>query len=97
MACGLELMCMYNHQRAAPFRPPKNKDCCDYRLIPFIGVLLFLPASCKAGEIVTVITQSENGWWDGMIGGPQRRGWFPYNYVRLLNKSPRRESRLASL
>jgi hypothetical protein len=56
------------------------------------------PPPIQAGEIVTVISQSENGWWDGMIGSPNRRGWFPYNYVRLIADTPsRRTSRFASL
>lgn len=40
--------------------------------------------SFQKGETVQVITQLENGWWDGVING--KRGWFPSNYCAVIQQ-----------
>lgn len=39
------------------------------------------------GDTVYVLNKSESGWWDGVVlnNGEMARGWFPQNYVRLVN------------
>ena len=40
------------------------------------------------GDTIYVLTKSDSGWWDGVIIYPNNelgRGWFPHNYVRLIN------------
>ncbi|CUM51586.1 uncharacterized protein AC631_01921 [Debaryomyces fabryi] len=40
------------------------------------------------GDTIYVLTKSDSGWWDGVIiyaNGEMGRGWFPNNYVRLIN------------
>ena len=36
----------------------------------------------KAGAIIEVVTRSEHGWWDGILG--EQRGWFPSNHVEII-------------
>jgi son of sevenless-like protein len=38
--------------------------------------------SFHEGDVITVITQLESGWWDGVINGV--RGWFPSNYCQII-------------
>ena len=33
----------------------------------------------KAGDLVTVVDKTDNGWWKGLCDG--RSGWFPETYV----------------
>lgn len=42
----------------------------------------------KKGDIIQIILQAQNGWWDGAVQGPEygnptARGWFPSNYVEI--------------
>lgn len=39
------------------------------------------------GDTVYVLAKSDSGWWDGVLiaDGEMLRGWFPHNYVRLVN------------
>lgn len=39
------------------------------------------------GDTVYVLAKSDSGWWDGVsiVDGEMLRGWFPHNYVRLVN------------
>lgn len=39
------------------------------------------------GDTVYVLSKHESGWWDGCVqaDGELSRGWFPSNYVRLVN------------
>jgi son of sevenless-like protein len=37
--------------------------------------------SFHAGQLIQVITELENGWWDGVTDGV--RGWFPSNYCEM--------------
>lgn len=39
------------------------------------------------GDTVYVLTKNDSGWWDGIVStnGEMCRGWFPQNYVRLVN------------
>jgi son of sevenless-like protein len=39
--------------------------------------------SFHEGDVITVITQLESGWWDGVINGV--RGWFPSNYCQVIS------------
>lgn len=39
----------------------------------------------KVGEIVEIIREVEDGWWEGSIHG--RTGVFPSNFVELVNES----------
>ncbi|KAG6917091.1 hypothetical protein DXG01_003980 [Tephrocybe rancida] len=39
--------------------------------------------SFKGGDIIEVLAQESSGWWDGLLG--DRRGWFPYNYVKVIS------------
>lgn len=44
--------------------------------------------SIKKGDIIQIILQAQNGWWQGAVQGPEygsatARGWFPSNYVEL--------------
>lgn len=36
----------------------------------------------KKGETIEVLSQLESGWWDGWSNG--QRGWFPSNYVEII-------------
>ncbi|KAI9032844.1 ras guanine nucleotide exchange factor domain-containing protein [Phycomyces nitens] len=36
----------------------------------------------RQGDIIEVLAKLESGWWDGWCNG--RRGWFPSNYVQLV-------------
>lgn len=38
----------------------------------------------RAGDVIEVLTQLENGWWDGLLD-EKTRGWFPSNYVELIS------------
>ncbi|KAL1916088.1 uncharacterized protein VTP21DRAFT_6092 [Calcarisporiella thermophila] len=38
--------------------------------------------SFKKGATIEVLAQLQSGWWDGIMNG--ERGWFPSNYVELL-------------
>ena len=37
----------------------------------------------QEGDVVTVLKESDDGWWDGELGG--RRGRFPGNFVQKLD------------
>ncbi|KAH8146296.1 uncharacterized protein LAJ45_09739 [Morchella importuna] len=39
--------------------------------------------SFSQGDVITVITQLESGWWDGIVHN--QRGWFPSNYCELIS------------
>jgi son of sevenless-like protein len=39
--------------------------------------------SFKKNDIIQVINQFDNGWWDGICNGI--RGWFPSNYITKIN------------
>ncbi|XP_059488506.1 SH3 domain-containing kinase-binding protein 1-like isoform X2 [Neocloeon triangulifer] len=41
------------------------------------------------GDIIQNIVQQEGGWWSGMLNG--RKGVFPDNFVRVLEKKDRRK------
>jgi Variant SH3 domain/SH3 domain len=41
------------------------------------------------GDIIRNIIQQEGGWWSGMLNG--RKGVFPDNFVRMLEKKKRRK------
>lgn len=36
----------------------------------------------SAGQVIRVFNKDTSGWWDGELDGT--RGWFPSNYVELL-------------
>ncbi|CAM9305183.1 unnamed protein product, partial [Ectocarpus sp. 8 AP-2014] len=38
--------------------------------------------SLTEGEVLTVVSQDQSGWWTGEKGG--RKGLFPSNYVNLI-------------
>ncbi|XP_063078702.1 growth arrest-specific protein 7a isoform X2 [Engraulis encrasicolus] len=38
----------------------------------------------EVGEIIEVLQPLDSGWWEGQIAGV--RGWFPANYVKVLEK-----------
>lgn len=38
----------------------------------------------RAGNVIEVLSQLENGWWDGLLD-ESTRGWFPSNYVELIS------------
>lgn len=38
--------------------------------------------SFSAGQVIRVFSKDPSGWWDGELDG--LRGWFPSNYVELL-------------
>lgn len=38
----------------------------------------------RAGNVIEVLSQLENGWWDGLLD-ENTRGWFPSNYVELIS------------
>ena len=40
--------------------------------------------SFRRGAVIEVLTQMDNGWWDGMLN-ERTRGWFPSNYVKLIS------------
>jgi len=37
----------------------------------------------KRGDIIQVMLQFDNGWWDGVLHG--KRGWFPSNYCQVFD------------
>lgn len=39
----------------------------------------------EVGEIIEVLQPLDGGWWEGEIDGV--RGWFPANYVNVLEVS----------
>lgn len=39
----------------------------------------------EVGEIIEVLQPLDSGWWEGQIAGV--RGWFPANYVKVLEVS----------
>jgi SH3 domain-containing protein 21 len=45
--------------------------------------------SLTKGDIIRNIVQQEGGWWSGMLNG--RKGVFPDNFVRMLEKKKRRK------
>lgn len=51
--------------------------------------------SFNQGEVIRVHGRDRSGWWDGEIperdGVHSRRGWFPSNYVRELDREEVRE------
>ncbi|KAI9302013.1 ras guanine nucleotide exchange factor domain-containing protein [Cunninghamella echinulata] len=36
------------------------------------------------GDEIDVLSKLESGWWDGWCNG--KRGWFPYNYVEVIQE-----------
>jgi len=40
--------------------------------------------SFHEGDVILVINQAENGWWDGVIRGV--RGWAPSNYFQVIEE-----------
>ncbi|KAI8141357.1 ras guanine nucleotide exchange factor domain-containing protein [Fennellomyces sp. T-0311] len=42
--------------------------------------------SFEKGDFIDVLAQLESGWWDGWCNGA--RGWFPSNYVEMVNVNP---------
>jgi len=36
------------------------------------------------GEIIELISRVDETWWEGRIYQSEKRGWFPFNYVREL-------------
>ncbi|CDH54193.1 cell division control protein [Lichtheimia corymbifera JMRC:FSU:9682] len=42
--------------------------------------------SFDKGDFIDVLSQLESGWWDGWCKGS--RGWFPSNYVEMVNINP---------
>lgn len=40
--------------------------------------------SFRAGNVIEVLSQLENGWWDGILY-ENVRGWIPSNYVELIS------------
>lgn len=45
--------------------------------------------SLVKGDIIRSIVQQEGGWWSGVLNG--RKGVFPDNFVRVLEKKKRRK------
>lgn len=48
--------------------------------------------SIKKGNVIQIILQAQNGWWDGAVQGseygkPEARGWFPSNYVEICSSA----------
>ncbi|GAB5585161.1 hypothetical protein Unana1_00061 [Umbelopsis nana] len=41
----------------------------------------------KQGDYIEVLAQLESGWWDGWCDG--QRGWFPSNYVEVIQEDDR--------
>lgn len=44
----------------------------------------------KKDDEIDVLAQLESGWWDGWCNG--ERGWFPCNYVQVVEVSEQEES-----
>ncbi|KAG2234546.1 hypothetical protein INT48_007359 [Thamnidium elegans] len=42
--------------------------------------------SFDKGEYIEVLSQLDSGWWDGWCRG--NRGWFPSNYVQIIDINP---------
>ncbi|CEP06873.1 hypothetical protein [Parasitella parasitica] len=42
--------------------------------------------SFEKGEFIEVLSQLDSGWWDGWCKG--NRGWFPSNYVQIVEMNP---------
>jgi hypothetical protein len=42
--------------------------------------------SFDKGEYIDVLSQLDSGWWDGWCRG--NRGWFPSNYVQIIDTNP---------
>jgi hypothetical protein len=42
--------------------------------------------SFEKGEYIEVLSQLDSGWWDGWCRG--NRGWFPSNYVQIIDMNP---------
>jgi hypothetical protein len=42
--------------------------------------------SFEKGELIEVLSQLDSGWWDGWCKG--NRGWFPSNYVKIVQANP---------
>eukprot|EP00743_Colponemidia_sp_Colp-15_P005551 GILK01005972.1.p1 GENE.GILK01005972.1~~GILK01005972.1.p1 ORF type:complete len:1483 (+),score=292.66 GILK01005972.1:72-4451(+) len=40
----------------------------------------------RVGDLIKVVDQYDDGWWEGMIDG--RTGLFPGNYVEIVNEPP---------
>lgn len=45
--------------------------------------------SFEKDEYIDVLSQLDSGWWDGWCKG--NRGWFPSNYVQIVEMSPKQE------
>ncbi|KAL0080571.1 hypothetical protein F4703DRAFT_1869416 [Phycomyces blakesleeanus] len=74
-----------NIQRFAPPPPPpiRHKEPSARALYAFVGEQSG-DLSFQEGDIITIITKSDNqdDWWTGKIGS--RQGMFPANYVQLV-------------
>ena len=42
------------------------------------------------GDLLQVHQKDASGWWDGTLG--KKRGWFPSNYVQVVQPAPARKS-----
>lgn len=42
--------------------------------------------SFEKDDYIDVLSQLDSGWWDGWCNG--KRGWFPSNYVQLIDFNP---------
>ncbi|KAF7321869.1 hypothetical protein MKEN_00708900 [Mycena kentingensis (nom. inval.)] len=42
--------------------------------------------SFRRDAIIEVLSQEDSGWWDGLLGDD--RGWFPSNYVEVIELEP---------
>ncbi|KAI8646175.1 ras guanine nucleotide exchange factor domain-containing protein [Parasitella parasitica] len=47
--------------------------------------------SFEKGEFIEVLSQLDSGWWDGWCKGS--RGWFPSNYVQIVDLAHSRSNR----
>lgn len=71
--------------KSSPDQPLKHLDTV-IALYDFPGTQpLHLPLNL--GDTIFVLSKSATGWWDGVViaNNEIQRGWFPHNYVRLVN------------
>lgn len=45
--------------------------------------------SLKEGDIVEILSQDEEGWWEGLCNG--KKGVFPANFVEVIKESASKE------
>lgn len=46
--------------------------------------------SFEKDDYIDVLSQLDSGWWDGWCNG--KRGWFPSNYVQLIDINPAQDT-----